>query len=69
VELSAKSGRRAVGTAGVLALVVIGAITIAPRPGAALPPAQTVFVNEGFLDASAGPNYLLPNAPASTPPA
>jgi hypothetical protein len=52
--------------AGVVGVILLATVTIAPTPASALPPSQTVFVDEGFLDATAGPNYLLPNAPAAS---
>ncbi|MCW2523816.1 MAG: hypothetical protein JWO63_2151 [Frankiales bacterium] len=60
----ARSGRRTVALAAASFVLVVLAVTVAPRSASASPPTQTVFVNEGFRDATAGPNYLLPNAPA-----
>ena len=45
-------------------LIAVLAATVAPTTASASPPTQTVFVNEGFLGATAGPNYVLPTAPA-----
>lgn len=43
--------------------MTIGLVTGIALPASAVPPAQTVFVDEGFTGASAGPNYLKPAAP------
>jgi len=63
MSISATSGKRTVCIAGALTLVLSVSITLATTSASAAPPTQTVFVNEGFTDATAGPNYLLPNAP------
>jgi hypothetical protein len=61
--MSAKSGQRVTVIAGFLTLALLTAVSIVPTSASAAPPTQTVFVDEGFVDVTAGPNYLLPNAP------